>query len=156
MSLATFKAALVGVRRLALDTSTILAAGDVKDRRHDCAVWLLDEIERGAFGECIISAITVAETLVRPASEALEQGLSAQTALRNFPHLDVAPLDFDIAVETAHVRAVTKLKMPDAVVIGTALAHQVQAIVHADGDWASKAKNYAAAVRFICLDDHCP
>jgi len=156
VSLATFQAAMTGVRRLALDTSTILIAGDAQDPRHACAAWLMDEVERGAFGECIISAITVTETLVRPMSASFSEGVAAQTALRNYPHLDVATLDFDTAVEVAHVRAVTKLKTPDAVVIGTAIAHQVQAIVHADGDWARKAKTYSKTLTFICLDDHCP
>lgn len=155
MSLSSLQAALRGVRRLALDTSVILAAGNAADPRRDCARWLLDEIERGRFAFAAISSLTVAEALVRAVSASFEEGIAAQTALRNFPHLTVAPLDFDIAVEVAHVRGASKLKMPDSIVLGTAVAHQVEAIVHGDDDWATKAKPYAATLTLIYLGDHC-
>jgi hypothetical protein len=59
-------------------------------------------------------------------------------------------------VEVAHVRGATKLKMPDAIVLGTAIAHQVEAIVHADDEWVTKAKPYAGVLKLIYLGDHCP
>ena len=156
MTLASLQAALRGVRRLALDTSVILAAADVHDPRHDCAGWLLDEVERGRFSYCVISTVVVAEVLVRPTAASFEEGVATQTALRNYPHLTVAPLDFDTAVEAAHVRATTDLKMPDAIVLGTAIAHQVEAVVHADRDWVTKAKAYERALKLIYLGAHCP
>lgn len=156
MSLASPQAALRGVQRIALDTSVVLAASDSGDPRRDCARWLLDEIERGRFGFAVISALTVAEALVRPAASSLHETVSAQTALRNYPNLTTAPFDFDIAVEAAHVRAVTKLKMPDAIVLATAIAHQVEAIVHADRDWISKAQPYALSLKIVYLGEHCP
>lgn len=156
MSLVSLQAALRGVRRLALDTSVILAASDAADPRRECARWLLDEIERGRFAFAVISSLTVAEALVRAVSTSFEEGIAAQTALRNFPHLTVAPLDFDIAVEVAHVRGATKLKMPDAIVLGTAIAHRVEAIVHGDDEWATRAKPYASTLKLIYLGDHCP
>lgn len=156
MSLASFQAALHGVRRLALDTSIWLAAADAADPRQPCARWLLDEVERGRFSFVAIPTLTVAEALVRAVSSSLEEGITAQTALRNFPNLTVAPLDFDTAVEVAHVRAATKLRMPDAIVLGTAIAHQVEAIVHGDDEWTKKAKPYAGTVQLIHIGEHCP
>ncbi len=156
MSLASFQTALQGVRRLALDTSIWLAAADADDPRQPCARWLLDEVERGRFSSVVIPTLSVAEALVRAVSSSLEEGITAQTALRNFPNLTVAPLDFDTAVEVAHVRASTKLKMPDAIVLGTAIAHQVEAIVHGDDAWEKKAKPYAGTLKLIYIGDHCP
>ena len=156
MSLASLQATLRGVRRLALDTSVLLAAGDATDPRQACARWLLEEVERRRFTFTVISTLTVAEALVRPVSTSFAEGVTAQTALRSFPNLSIAPLDFDIAVEVAHVRGATKLKMPDAIVLGTAIAHQVEAIVHADEEWVTKAKPYAQALKIIYLGEHCP
>lgn len=156
MTVASLRAALTGVRRIALDTSVILAASDATDPRQYCARWLLDEIERGRFSFAVISSLTVAEALVRAVNSSFEEGLAAQTALRSFPNLTVAGLDFDIAVEVAHIRGATKLKMPDAIVLGTAIAHQTEAIVHGDDEWATKAKPYATALRLVNLGDHCP
>lgn len=156
VTLAGLQATLRGVRRLALDTSVWLAAADAADPRQPCARWLLTEVERGRFAFTVISALTVAEALVRPVSASFEEGVAAQTALRNFPNLTIAPLDLDIAVEVAHVRGATKLKMPDAIVLGTAIAHQVEAIVHADEEWVAKAKPYAGTLGIIYLGEHCP
>lgn len=155
MSIATLDAALRGVRRIALDTSVWLAAADADDPRQPCARWLLDEVERGRFSVAFIPTLTVTEALVRPVSASLEEGVTAQTAIRNYPHLTVAPLDFDTAVEVAHVRAATKLKIPDAIVLGTAIAHQVEAIVHGDDEWETKAKPYATALKLIHIGQHC-
>ncbi len=155
MTLASLQATLRGVRRIALDTSVILAAGDAADPRQPCARWILGEIERGRFSFATISSLTVAEALVRAVNSSFEEGIAVQTALRSFPHLTVAALDFDIAVEVAHIRGATKLKMPDAIVLATAIAHQVDAIVHADNAWATKAKPYADALKLVYLGDHC-
>jgi predicted nucleic acid-binding protein len=155
VSLATLQAALKDVRRIALDTSIWLAAADATDPRQPCARWLLDEVERGRFNVALIPTLTVAEALVRPVSASLTEGLSAQTAIRNFPNLTIASLDFDTAVEVAHVRAATKLKMPDAIVLGTAIAHQVEAVVHADDEWETRAKPYARTLKLIHIGHHC-
>lgn len=155
MSIATLDAALRGVRRVALDTSVWLAAADDDDPRRPCARWLLDEVERGRFSAALIPTLTVAEALVRPVGASLEEGVTAQTALRSYPNLTVVPLDFDTAVEAAHVRAATKLKMPDAIVLGTAIVHHVEAIVHGDDEWETKAKPYTRTLRLIDLGRHC-
>jgi len=156
VTLASLRATLRGVRRIALDTSVILSAGDAADARQPCARWILDEIERGRFSFAVVSSLTVAESLVRAVSSSFEEGIAAQAALRSFPHLTVAALDFDIAVEVAHIRGATKLKVPDAIVLGTAIAHHVDAIVHGDAQWATKAKPYAATLRLVDLGDHRP
>lgn len=151
MSLASLQASLRGVRRLALDTSVWLAASDPDDPRRSSARWLLEEVERGRFAFTVISTLTVAEALVRAVGASFEEGATAQTALRIFPNLTIAPLDFDTAVEVAHIRGATKLKMPDAIVLGTAIAHQVEAIVHADEAWVTRAKPYASALKIVYL-----
>jgi predicted nucleic acid-binding protein len=156
LSIATLDAALKGARRVAIDTSVWLAAADEADPRRPCARWLLDEVERGRFSLALIPTLTVAEALVRPSSASLEEGMTAQAAIRNYPNLTVAPLDFDTAVEVAHVRAATKLKMPDAIVLGTAIAHQVAVILHGDDEWEKKAKPYAATLKLVNIGDHCP
>lgn len=151
MSLASLQAALRGVHRLALDTSVWLAASDADDPRRSSARWLLEEVERGRFALTVISTLTVAEALVRAVGASFEDGATAQTAFRVFPNLTIAPLDFDTAVEVAHVRAATKLKMPDAIVLGTAIAQRVDAVVHADKAWVTRAEPYASTLKIVYL-----
>lgn len=154
MSRATLEAALRGVRRISLDTSVFLSQASAADPRQGCAQWLLDAVHAGRF-ECVISAITAAELLVRPSATDPVQALAAQTALRQFPHLRVQDFTLDLAVDAAHVRAVTKLKLPDAIVLATALADRTEAIVHADDAWDTKGQPYASLIKLVNLDHHC-
>lgn len=156
MTIPSLAAALSGVRRVALDTSVLIAARQPGERHADCAGWLMDQIERGAFAAAVISSVTVAEVLVRPIASSVDAGLLVQGLIRRYPHLTVAPLDLEVAVEVAHVRAATRLPMPDAIVIGTAMAHRVDALVHTDREWMRKAGRHAAAVKLVYLGDHCP
>lgn len=102
----------------------------------------------------MISAVTVAELLVRPSATGLPQALAVQTALRKFPYLRIDDFGLDLAVEAARVRALTRLKLPDAMVIATALASGVDALVHADDEWDAKAAPYETSIRFINLNQH--
>lgn len=154
MSRASLEAALRDVRRISLDTTIFLAQASAADPRQACAQWVVDQVHAGRF-ECVISAVSAAEMLVRPSATDLVQAVAAQTALRQFPHLRVQDFTLDLAVDAAHVRAVTKLKMPDAIVLATALANRLEAIVHADDEWDAKAKPYASAIRLINLGHHC-
>jgi len=154
MSRATLETALQGVRRISLDTTIFLSQASPTDPRQGCAQWVIDQIHAGRF-ECVISAVSVAELLVRPSAADLMQAMAAQTALRQFPHLRVQDFTLDLAVDAAHVRAVTKLKLPDAIVLATALANRIEAIVHADDEWDVKARPYASAIKLVNLDHHC-
>lgn len=130
-----------------------LAQASPTDPRQASSQWLLDQVHSGRF-ECVISVITVAEMLVRPSATDMSQALAAQTALRHFPHLRIQDFVLDLAIEAAHVRAVTKLKMPDAIVLATALADRLDAVVHADDEWDTKAAPYANAIRMVNLNRH--
>lgn len=155
MSLASLQAALHGVRRISLDTGIFLAQSSAADPRQACARWLVDQVHAGRF-ECVISAVSVAEMLVRPSATDLIAAMAAQTALRNFPHLRIDDFTLDLAVDAAQVRAATKLKMPDAIVLATALANRLQAVVHGDDAWDRRTASYAAAIKVINVNRHCP
>ncbi|MDO8562579.1 MAG: type II toxin-antitoxin system VapC family toxin, partial [Candidatus Limnocylindria bacterium] len=142
-----------GVHRVSLDTSIFLAQASASDPRQALAQWLVDQVHAGRF-DCVISAVSVAEMLVRPSAANLSEAIMAQSALRSFPHLRIASFTLDLAVDTAHVRATTKLKMPDAIVLATAMANRIEAIVHADDEWDKKAAPYASSLKIINLDHH--
>lgn len=154
MSLATLQAALLGVRYLSLDTNIFVAAADRGDPRQPCAAWLTGAVERGQF-ECAISAINAAELFVGAFKKSWESGIATQTYLRRFPHLIVVPFTLDVASDAGHVRATTKLDLPDAIVLANAISVNCQAIVHADKEWVRRARPYATSITLIYLGDHC-
>ena len=154
MTLGSLQQALRGARTISLDTAVFLAKSDQTDPRQRCAQWLLDEVEAGRF-DCVISALSAAEMLVRPSAMSPSRAVAAQAALRRFPHLVVQPFTFDDSAFAAHVRATTRLRLPDAIVLSTALASEVDALVHCDDEWDAKAAAYARAIRIVNLNAHC-
>lgn len=154
MTLGSLQRALRGVRTISLDTAVFLARADDADPRQRCAEWLLEEVEAGTF-ECVISAVSAAETLVRPSAMGPSRMIASQTALRRFPHLAIRPFTFDDSAFAAQVRAITRLRLPDAIVLATALASEVEALIHCDDEWDTKAAPYARTVAIVNLNAHC-
>lgn len=154
VSLGSLQRALRDARTVSLDTAIFLARADPGDRRQSCARWLLDAIETGRF-TCVISALSAAEMLVRPSALGPARLSVSVAALARFPHLVVRPFTFDDAALAAQVRATTRLRMPDAVVVSTALAAGVDALVHCDDEWDAKASAYGATVTIVNVNAHC-
>jgi predicted nucleic acid-binding protein len=154
LSLASLQRSLAGVTNIALDTSIFIAAADASDERSSCAAWLTDAIERGRF-QCTLSVVTAAELMVGGFRKSVEDGAARRAHLSNYPNLTIVPLSFDVATGAAHLRATTKLELPDAIVLATAIDAGCDAIVHGDREWIKRAKGYASKLRMVYLGDHC-
>ena len=154
VTLGSLQRALRGARTISLDTAIFLARADPSDRRQRCAQWLLDEVEAGRF-DCVISALSAAEMLVRPSAIGPARLAASEAALRKFPHLAVQPFTFEDSGFAAQVRATTHLRLPDAVVVSTALTSAVDALVHCDDDWDTKTAAYAQDLTIVNLNAHC-
>jgi len=152
--LASLQRALEGKRHVSLDTGIFIAAADARDPRRACAAWLLTSVERAQF-RCTISVINVAELLVGAIAQGPDAGFAAQSNIRNFPNLVVAPLTLDLATDAADLRAKTGLSLPDAIVIATAMAMSCDVLIHGDRDWR-RVQTYRPAFPMIYLGDHCP
>ena len=88
-----------------------------------------------------VPASALAEALVSPARD----GESSITVIREFIDrfpLAVAELDTEIAVVAARLRARhgQKLKLPDALVIATAIRHGADVLITTDRGWPTKSK----------------
>jgi predicted nucleic acid-binding protein len=154
LSLTSLQRALEGRRHVSLDTGIFIMATDARDPRRACAAWLLTSVERGLF-RCTISAINAAELLVGAIAQGPDAGFAAQSSIRNFPNLAVAPLTLDLATDAADLRAKTGLSLPDAIVIATAMAMSCDVLIHGDRDWR-RVQTYRPAFPMLYLGDHCP
>jgi predicted nucleic acid-binding protein len=155
LSLASLQRSLEGVAHLSLDTGVFIAAGEDKDPRRECAAWLTRSVERGLF-RCTISVINAAEIIAGGFAKSLNDGIVRKALLEASPNITIVPLFLDLATTAARVRSVTKLPLPDAIVLATAIDAESDAIVHTDRDWVSRAKVYQRTLRMIYLGDHCP
>ena len=75
------------------------------------------------------------------------------TFLRGFPNLHTLPIDLDVALQAANIRAFTRLPLPDAMLIATALLSGSEAIVSNDGDWHRRLRPHFPQFRWICLSE---
>ena len=81
----------------------------------------------------VTSELTLAETLVKPFKD---QQPALQQAYKIFltptPALEVAPISRAILEDACQLRATTKLKLPDAIHMATALRHQCDSFLTND------------------------
>ena len=98
----------------------------------------------------VISAITLAEVVTRPAMQGDRARVNAvRTALAGLPSLSIIDFDQQHPVETAYVRAQTGLKLPDAAIVATARLADASALIGNDRQW----RNRALAVPDHLIDD---
>ena len=102
-----------------LDTNIIIYALEGFAAFDDQIKALLQAMDDGEIS-AITSELTLAEVLVKPIKD---QDTTIQQLYRSFltasPVLQMVPIGRNILEEAAHLRATTKLKMPDAIHLAT-------------------------------------
>ena len=114
---------------VALDADAVVGFLDRSDALHGSAVKL---VRRAAASDSLaMSAITLAEVLT-----GVRLGHHDETVVRGFVAdliTAVIPIDEEVAEMAARIRAETSLRMPDALVLATALVQaDVQALITGD------------------------
>jgi predicted nucleic acid-binding protein len=97
----------------------------------------------------LLSAITEAELLVRPERDGNQAAKERIGDLLSENGIYVLGVDRKIARRAAAIRGRTSLKLPDAIIVATALETDSDAIVGNDGKWTNK----EVEIPFIRLDD---
>lgn len=133
---------------LLLDTNVLIAYLEGGQAITDAATLLLDEWVRNNRNPAVISMVTVMELLVGPL-RASRGVTDVADFLHGFPNVDLAPIDFDAAYAAAALRADTGLRAPDALIIGSAVANHVDAIVSNDRAWNGK-----SPISVVTLNDY--
>ncbi len=138
-------------RRVALDTNVgIYALEDVVPYK-ELAQHVLNLMERG-YMTGLVSTVVEAEVLVKPLREQDQSTLEkAELFFRDSPNLVLRSLDRTIAKRAAMVRAAnTRILLPDAVIVATALEEQCDVIIGNDSVIASR----ALGIPYLYLDDY--
>jgi predicted nucleic acid-binding protein len=115
------------------DANVLIALCLTTDAHH---TWALDVFRFTQGSNLMVSAMTYSEFLIRPKREGvLQQMLNGIEQLG----LEITPIDVHNALALTDVRARTNLRMPDAVVLQTAIEHS-GAIATTDKRLASAAR----------------
>ncbi|WP_419855170.1 type II toxin-antitoxin system VapC family toxin [Candidatus Poriferisodalis sp.] len=121
------------------DASWVVALRDPNDDHHLPAA----AINRGIDDEDVwLHPVTLAECLVAPA----RLGVLQDAVLRLRAAFEVPDIERDAPVRWAALRAETGLRLPDAVVLDTALTHGARAIVTFDAKLAAAASEHSLGV----------
>jgi predicted nucleic acid-binding protein len=121
-----------------IDAGVLIGFLDESDVHHDASTREFESARRR--GEIVIPASALAESMVAPA----RNGDSSLEAVREFidrlPVL-VGDLGAEIAIIAAQIRARhgQRLKLPDALVVATAINWEADVLVTTDRGWPSNA-----------------
>jgi len=118
-----------------LDAGVIIGVLDENDPHHAGAQGALRQaLERG--DALAVPASAYAESLVAPARAGREAMRAVDAFLADLA-ADVEPITRQVAVRAAQIRARhgTRLRLPDALVIATAMHLRADRIVTTDGGW---------------------
>ena len=149
MGIAELQTQLSQYRALFLDTMLLIYLLEEHPRYADLADIVMQSIENGT-SNGLTSTLTIAELLTEPAQAGNDKALrDYELYLTNFPNLSIVPLSIDLARQAARVRASTKLKMPDAIQIATALEVGADVIIGNDKRW----RNRTGVLPLVLLED---
>ncbi len=125
-------------KQITLDTMILIYVMERHPRYFSLAKEVLESIESGQT-KGVVSAITLTELLTAPAqADDVAAMRDYELYLLNFPNLVIQPLDIEIARESAHMRARTRLPSPDAIILATARKAGADAIITNDRRWRNK------------------
>ena len=125
-------------RSILMDTSVVLAYLAGGEKTTKLAVQLFDAFVATGRNTGALSAITVAEILVRPFRRGRATVATAEGFLRQFGDLQVIDVTYDIAREGARIRAETDLPMPDALIVASASVAEMDVLVTNDHEWRTR------------------
>jgi predicted nucleic acid-binding protein len=145
------EAAIPIAGRLLLDTSCLAAYLDASGDIHPVARHILDAFVASGRNDAIVSTVTVMEILVFPLRTTPPSHHIALSFLRHHPNLVAVPVDMDVAQEAAALRATYRLRPPDALVVGTALAGRIQHVVTNDHDWTRRLAPLGSRLTVVTL-----
>ena|SRR5205807_487365 len=116
-----------------LDASVLIAAIDYADTHHERAV---AELETALDQQTLsVPAVAFSEALVVPYRRSQSHGRAVEGGLRRLG--TVEPVTPGIASRAAQLRAKRQIKLPDALILATAVELQVEEILTCDERWRS-------------------
>lgn len=137
-------------RNIMMDTNAVIYFLDGTTNLFDLMSSYFELVEQGAF-VAIVSVVTEAEVLVRPYKINNSVALDAvKFFFQEFPNLNIINVDREIGQLAAKIRAESGLRLPDAIILATALHNHCDLLLGNDIEFMKKAGSY---LPIIILDD---
>ena len=128
---------LIKKKKVMIDTNIVIYFLEGNEIFGNISKDVFSIVEKGK-AKGFISVVTAAEILVKPMKLRTNLLIDRITRFLNtFPNLSLVDIDKTIAMEAAKIRSKTGLKMPDALIISSAIVTGC-AMVGADNQWDNK------------------
>lgn len=137
-------------RQVGLDTNVIIYSLENVAPYRELTGQVLRLMDRGLIvGH--VSTVVETEVLVKPMRDRNRRALETiELFFRNSPNLVIRSVDRMVARRAAAVRASSRLSLPDATIVATALEDRCDALI---GNDSSVAK-YASGIPYLYLNDY--
>jgi len=155
VSIATLDGALGDSQRVLVDSSAIIALHTSTDRVHALAEHLFSRIQDS--DDSLVgyySVVSAAEVLVRPIRSGPNDYAYMHAFLRSFPNLHELPVDFEVALQAANLRAAHNLRTPDAMIVASGLLAGVESIATGDESWGRRLQPMFPGFTWLYLPSH--
>jgi len=155
MEMSRLDAALGATQRILLDTTTLIAFHNPSERVHLLAKHIMGRIEDDADPLTgYYSAISASELFIRPIRTSTLAFTYVHTFLTGFPHLNLLPVDLQVAVQAANIRATTNIRLPDALIVASGLLAGCEAIICNDKQWKTHLEPLFSTFNWLYLGDY--
>jgi predicted nucleic acid-binding protein len=138
-------------RSILVDTSVVLAYIGGGERTSELATELFDSFTATGRNPTAVSAVSVAEILVRPFRAGPAAVSAAEGFLRHFGDLRLIDVTYSVAREAGRIRAETGLAMPDALIAASAAAADVDILVTNDRSWPARLTSVVPHLEVLVL-----
>jgi predicted nucleic acid-binding protein len=129
-----------------LDTNAVIYFLDGTPNFSELMSPFFERLEQGAF-KVALSVITEAEMLVKPYKYNHSAALDAVMFFFNeFPNLNILNVNREISQLAAKIRAESSLRLPDAIILATALHNQCDLLLGNDIEFMKKAGSYLPTI----------
>ncbi|MET0773780.1 MAG: PIN domain-containing protein [Candidatus Limnocylindrales bacterium] len=137
--------------RLVLDTSVLVAFLTATEPVSGLARTVIEEFLGRGRNEGFVSALSVGEVLVRPALTGDARGVALD--ILDMPGLELRSVDLLVGAEAARIRGMSRLPMPDAIVIATAVLTRSDVLVTNDRRLAGAMPEVVPDTDVVLLSD---
>lgn len=152
MDVSDLRPALGAAHRVFVDSSACIAYHSQVEQVHPVARELFGRVASQVDPlQAYISVVSVTEMLIRPIRAGSRDLKTVHEFVRGFPGLHLIDVDLQIALQAANIRALTRLALPDALLIATALLSGSEAIITNDERWSRRLAPLYPQFRWIYL-----
>lgn len=129
-------------QNIMLDTNAIIYFLDGTPDLIDLMLALFELVEQDRL-KVTLSVINEAELLVKPYRENNTAAIEAVNFfLEEFPNIKISPLNREISRQAAKIRAESGLRLPDAMILATAINNHCDLLLGNDIELMQKASSY--------------